>query len=84
VNCKECGAEMVATVELTGGCSCGYEPGRYCGCDPPDVHVEFQCPACFSVFSRRHMPLEPSELSDQDSIAKWLTKHYRPGEKVER
>ena len=85
MNCQTCGAKMEATIEITGGCSGHSDPDDLCYCDSQDVHVEF---LCLNEYDRSHKKtgnkngiIKPSELSDQYSIARWITEHFNEKEK---
>lgn len=82
---------MEARVELTGGCIGHFSEDDYCECDPAGVHVEFNCPKSspgeykqvkkeYKFFKNKNIckqqPVKVDELSDQYSIARWLTEHY--------
>ena len=79
---------MQAEVVLTGGCG-GHDADCRCYCDSPDVHVEFVCPNSAewvqgkkSMIRNRNRCKQKNirigELSDQYSIARWLTEVYQP------
>jgi hypothetical protein len=84
---------MIAEVVLTGGCG-GHDADCRCYCESPDVHVEFSCPKAIEgehkevrkgrwqwVRNRQRCKqknIRIGELSDQNSIARWLTEVYKP------
>jgi hypothetical protein len=81
---------MKAEVKLTGGCR-GHDSGYRCYCDSADVHIEFSCPNSQTVFYKdgkwiknkkrcKQPNLNVSELSDQYSLARWLSEYYVPTE----
>ena len=74
MDCPKCGVKMSADLEIEGGCdgSCG----EYCYCPSKDVVVTF---VCMSRLCKGYNRVKVSDMSDQDSIARWLTEHYEPG-----
>lgn len=79
MNCPKCGQKMPIELELTGGCTGGHGPDSYCYCDSPDVHAVYRCHTrdakgwwCPQI----QKDIKIKELSDEGSIARWLTEHY--------
>lgn len=73
MNCPKCKHKMRVCLATYGGCDCG-------DCDPESIRAEFVCERNTIELSGKYrcsqQPIPIDELSDFDSIERWIAEHY--------